>query len=91
MKSDLDEIFESFDSNRIFKDKSVLQINHRPEEILHRGEQVKQMALILAPVLRGERTSNLFLYGNTGTGKTLSALYIKDELMKRFKKDSDFK
>ena len=91
MKSDLDEIFESFESNRIFKDKSVLQINHRPEEILHREEQVNQIASILAPVLRGERTSNLFLYGNTGTGKTLSALYIREELMKRFKRDSDFK
>jgi len=55
MKQDLDKIFESFDGNRIFKDKSILQSNHRPEEIPHREEQIRQMASILAPVLRGER------------------------------------
>ena len=46
------------------------------------------MASILAPVLRGERTSNVFLYGKTGTGKTLSVLYLKDELLKRTKKEN---
>lgn len=90
MRTELDKIFESFDDNRIFQDKSILQSNHRPEEILHRGEQIKQVASILAPILRGERTSNLFLYGKTGTGKTLSIMYLKDELMKRAKKDSGF-
>ena len=90
MKEDLDKIFGSFDGNKIFKDKSILQSNYRPSEIPHRSEQIKQIASILAPVLRGERTSNLFLYGKTGTGKTLSILYIKDELLKRAKKDNDF-
>src|SRR3972149_11809522 len=90
MKQDLDKIFESFDGNRIFKDKSILQSNHKPEEIPHREEQIKQVASILAPVLRGERTSNLFLYGKTGTGKTLSIMYVRDELLKRAKKDQDF-
>lgn len=91
MKSELDEIFENFDGNRIFKNKSVLQSNHKPEEILHREEQIRQVALILAPILRGERTSNLFLYGNTGTGKTLSISHVKEELLKRYRKGSDFK
>ncbi len=91
MKEELDKIFKSFDNNRIFKEKSVLQSNHQPEEIPHREEQIKQVASILAPVLRGERTSNVFLYGKTGTGKTLSINYIKEELLKRVKKDSGFK
>ncbi len=90
MQTEIDKIFESFDGNKIFKDKSVLQSNHRPEEILHREEQIKQVASILAPVLRGERTSNLFLYGKTGTGKTLSIMYVRDELLKRAKKGNDF-
>ena len=90
MKSELDKIFETFDNNRIFKDKSILQSNHRPSEIPHRTEQIKQIASILAPVLKGERTSNVFLYGKTGTGKTLSVLYVKDELLRRMKGD-DFK
>ncbi len=90
MKQELDKIFESFDDNKIFKDKSILQSNYRPDEIPHREEQIKQVASILAPVLRGERTSNLFLYGKTGTGKTLSIMYVRDELLKRAKKDKGF-
>ncbi len=90
MGPELDKIFESFDDNRIFKDKSILQTSHRPEEIPHREEQIKQIASMLAPVLRGDKTSNVFLYGKTGTGKTLSALYVRDELLKRAKKDTDF-
>ena len=91
MVTELDDIFESFDKNRIFRDKSILQTNYQPKDIPHRDEQIKQIALILAPVLRGERASNLFLYGKTGTGKTLSIQYIKYELLKRVKKDVDFK
>ena len=90
MIKELDNIFKSFNKNSIFKNKSVLQSNYQPEDILHRNEEIKQIASILAPVLKGERTSNLFLYGKTGTGKTLSIQYVKEELMKRFKVDSDF-
>jgi cell division control protein 6 len=91
MTGELDQIFDSFDKNNIFKDKSILQTNYTPTEILYREEQIKQIASILAPVLRGEKTSNLFLYGKTGTGKTLSIQYVKEELLKRTKKTDDFK
>ncbi len=90
MNNELDKIFDNFDKNNIFKNKSLLQINHTPEEIPHRGEQIKQIASILAPILRGEKASNLFLYGKTGTGKTLSVQYVRDEILKRVKKDADF-
>lgn len=90
MALEIEKIFSSFDKNGIFKNKSLLQINYKPEEIPHRDEQIKQIASILAPVLRGEKTSNLFLYGKTGTGKTLSVQYVRDELLKRTNKDSDF-
>ena len=91
MNKELDKIFESFEENGIFKNKSMLQNNYQPEDIPHRSKQIKQMASILAPVLRGEKVSNLFLYGKTGTGKTLSIQYIRNELLRRMKKDSDFK
>jgi archaeal cell division control protein 6 len=91
MGDELNKIFESFDNNGIFKDKSMLQNNYQPEDIPHRDAQIKQVASILAPVLRGERSSNLFLYGKTGTGKTLSIQYVKEELLKREKKDAEFK
>jgi archaeal cell division control protein 6 len=78
-----DQIFNSFLENNIFKNKSVLQTNHTPETIPHRDKQIEQIASILAPALRGERTSNLFVYGKTGTGKTLSVQRVKNELLKR--------
>lgn len=91
MGNELDKIFEAFDNNGIFKNKAMLQNSYQPEDIPHRGKQIEQIASILAPILRGDRTSNLFLYGKTGTGKTLSIQYVKNELMKRTKKDADFK
>jgi cell division control protein 6 len=91
MKLEIEKIFDTFDKNGIFKDKSILQANYAPSEIPHREEQIKQIASILAPVLRGEKTSNLFLYGKTGTGKTLAMRYVQEELYKRVKKEADFK
>ncbi|HJX50032.1 MAG TPA: orc1/cdc6 family replication initiation protein [Candidatus Nanoarchaeia archaeon] len=91
MKLEIEKIFDTVDKNVIFKDKSILQANYSPDEIPHREEQIKQIALILAPVLRGEKTSNLFLYGKTGTGKTLAMRYVQEQLYKRVKKDADFK
>lgn len=91
MRTELDNIFDSFDKNAVFKNKSILQTNYHPEDILHRSDQINQIASILAPTLRGERTSNLFLYGKTGTGKTLSIHVVKNELLKRVKADADFK
>ncbi len=81
----LDNIFDSALKNTIFQNKSVLQVNHTPETIPHRDKQIEHIASILAPILRGERCSNLFLYGKTGTGKTLSVQYVNDEISKRAK------
>ena len=81
----LDKIFDSVAKSNIFKDKFVLQTNYTPDTIPHRDKQIEQIASILAPCLKGEKTSNLFVYGLTGTGKTLSIQYVKDELLKRSK------
>ena len=83
MSSNLDKIFDSISGNKIFKDKSILRINHTPKTIPHRDNQIESVASILAPVLKGDRPSNLFVYGKTGTGKTLSVQHVTDELSKR--------
>lgn len=83
MAATLDKIFNSFTGKGPFKNKSVLQINYTPETIPHRDTQIEAVASILAPALRGERVSNLFVYGKTGTGKTLSVAYVTNELSKR--------
>lgn len=83
--ANLDKIFDSFIGSTLFKNKTVLQSNYSPESILHREEQVKAIASILGPVLSGEKSSNLFLYGKTGTGKTLSARYVGEKIEERVK------
>ncbi|MAF35013.1 cell division control protein Cdc6 [Candidatus Woesearchaeota archaeon] len=64
----------------IFSDRSMLQSNFMPEQVLHREAELKQIANILAPALRQERPSNLFVYGKTGTGKTLATKHIIKQL-----------
>ncbi len=79
----LDKIFDTLAGNQIFSNKFILQTQYTPETIPHRDSQIEQIASILAPALRGERPSNLFLYGKTGSGKTLSVQYVKNEIVKR--------
>lgn len=83
MANKLDNIFNSYANGNIFKNKSVLQINYTPETIPHRDKQIEEVASILAPAIRGERVSNLFVFGKTGTGKTLSVQYVTKEILKR--------
>ncbi|NPE27186.1 AAA family ATPase [Methanococcoides sp. SA1] len=85
MGVELGEIFDSAVNNSLFENKGVLQVRHTPDSIPHRDNQIKSIASILASVLRGDRPSNLFVYGKTGTGKTLSALYVCDQIEKKAK------
>lgn len=67
---------EYLESDTIFEDKFFLESNYIPEEIDHRDDQIKNVAKIVAPALRMEKPSNLFIYGKTGTGKTVSVRHI---------------
>lgn len=83
MNNKLDKIFDSVGQRSLFKNKAVLQANYSPEEIPYRAKEIETVAAILAPALIGQKTSNLFIYGNTGTGKTLVVQFVKNELLKR--------
>lgn len=86
--ANIDKIFDSISTRTLFKDKTVLQSNYSPGEILYRDKQIEQVASVLAPSLIGQKTSNLFVYGKTGSGKTLVIQYVRNELVKR-SKDSE--
>lgn len=74
---EIDTFFEKYlKKESFFRDKSVLLSSYMPDEILYRQEQLREAANILAPALRRERSSNLFVYGKTGTGKTLSMKHV---------------
>ena len=83
--SNIDKIFDSVGDRSLFKNKQILQSNYSPENIPHRDKEIEHIASILAPSLLGQKTSNLFIYGKTGTGKTVSVQYVANELMKRSK------
>jgi cell division control protein 6 len=78
----LKNFFEGFiEKESLFVDKKVLQINYTPSKIPHRDEQIEVLANILAPSLKLEKPSNIFLYGKTGTGKTLTVNYVISQII----------
>ena len=84
-KETLFNIFSRKES--VFFNKSVLQSSYNPEIVLHREEQKKQIANILTPTLRGDKPSNIFIYGKTGTGKTLTTRYTTQKLTEAAEKE----
>lgn len=69
------------DKKSIFNNKTALLSNYTPKNVPYREEQINQIASILAPSLRLEKPSNLFLYGKTGTGKTLVAQHVAHNIL----------
>lgn len=86
---DLQNVFKEYmEQDSFFQNKDILSFSYNPDEILHREEQINELASILAPALKGEEPSNVFVYGTVGTGKTLVMNHISEHL-KTVSKDSD--
>ena len=86
----LDEsIFQPYlNSKRIFqRNREILRPSYIPDELPHRQEQINQLASILVTALKGDRPSNVLIFGKTGTGKTASVKYLGKEIRKA---DSEF-
>jgi cell division control protein 6 len=65
---------------KVFKDREVLRHDYLPDTLPHRHEQIRRIGETMAPVLRGARGSNVFIYGKTGTGKTAVTKYVLSHL-----------
>ena len=78
----LNEVFDRFlNGSPIFKNRDVLRHDYVPEKLPHREEEIRTLASILAPALKGRKCSNVFIYGKTGTGKTAVARFVLDGLI----------
>jgi len=79
---DLSSYFKNYlKKESMFTEKSVLQSNYTPSELCHRDIQINIIRDVLAPSVRLNKPSNVFLYGKTGTGKTVTVKYVTNELM----------
>ncbi len=77
----LDGLFKKLlEGESIFKNKEVLRPSYTPDSLLHRDEQINNLATILVSALRGHTPSNILIYGKTGTGKTASTRHVGIEL-----------
>lgn len=80
----LDEVFNRFMStSSIFKNPEVLRQDFIPDNLPHRDTHIRGLGKTLAPVLRGYRCSNVFIYGKPGTGKTAVTNLVLKELSRR--------
>ncbi len=82
-------IFQPYlNSKRIFqRNREILRPSYIPDELPHRKQQINQLASILVTALKGERPSNVLIFGKTGTGKTAAVKYLGKEIKKA---DSQF-
>jgi len=80
----LEGVFDHFlKSARVFKDRELLRHDYIPEKLPHREDQIRSLGEIVAPVLKGVRCSNIFIYGKTGTGKTAVVKYVLSKLTQK--------
>ncbi len=85
MSSIIDDVLNTVKSSPIFKNRELLLPDYVPSELPHREDQIRRLASILAQLYRGERPSNVFIYGLTGTGKTAVTKFVLKALMERLK------
>ncbi len=68
--------------------KEILRESYVPPRLPHREHQIRQVAQVLAPALRGDLPSNLLIYGKIGTGKTAVVAQVRTDLSKRADSES---
>ncbi|MER3448131.1 MAG: cell division control protein Cdc6 [Candidatus Dadabacteria bacterium] len=81
---DIDNIFERAATGRsLIKNRNTLSIDYVPDKLPFRDQETKGIAQILSTSLRGSRPSNLFIFGDPGTGKTVAVKNVIDRLQKK--------
>ena len=64
----------------VFTNENALRDDYEPEELLEREDEVDDLAAPLESIAQGQRGGNVFVYGQTGLGKTLSTKKLLEEL-----------
>lgn len=64
----------------IYRDRDALREDYQPDEVVGRAEELDAYQAALQPVINGEQPNNIFLYGKTGVGKTVTTRYLLEHL-----------
>ncbi|MDK2990008.1 MAG: archaeal cell division control protein 6 [Methanoculleus sp.] len=70
----------------LFRDPEVFEFTFLPEQIHYRDAQVRELAFLLRPALRGGSAGSAVLRGQPGTGKTTTVRRIFAEVAETTKK-----
>lgn len=65
---------------RIFRNKDALGESYQPDRIEERDDEIDQYMDALQPIVDGWEPNNIFLYGNTGVGKTAVTDFLLEQL-----------
>ena len=78
----LDDIFDKILTGRkLIVDPIALNNDYIPNKLPFREKQIISIGQSLALILKGNKCSNLLLYGKTGTGKTVVAKHVTEKLL----------
>ena len=67
-------------TNKIFQTKEPFEEAYHPEKILEREAEIETFAAALQDVLDGFGPPNVFIYGQTGVGKTATTQKVTEYL-----------
>ncbi|MFC7204491.1 orc1/cdc6 family replication initiation protein [Haloferax namakaokahaiae] len=73
----------------IFTNKDALGESYKPERIEERDDEISEYMDALQPVVDGWEPNNVFLYGNTGVGKTAVTEFLLEMLLEDVSKYDD--
>ncbi|WP_440765070.1 Cdc6/Cdc18 family protein [Natronorubrum sp. DTA7] len=84
---DRDPLFRYDDP--VFADERLLEITHLPgpDRIVGRDEQMQRVADALNPAIFGSEPNHLFIFGKTGTGKSLISRSITQRVISEAQRD----
>lgn len=64
----------------VFANAEPLDDSYEPEDIRERDEELEKYQRALQPIIDNRPISNIFLYGKTGTGKTVATKFMLSHL-----------
>jgi cell division control protein 6 len=80
------QLFYNGNGNGIIAKEEILMPDYAPPEALHREAELQEIAAAIKPLLKRKKMDNLFIYGPSGTGKTLCAKLLLEQLKEQTSK-----